>query len=422
MCCIQLVSRSYSCCLTGASLISLSDLRTQSRHIALSGAAFEYVFIRFPVRSCELCASVRARALRSADRSWGDSMAAALAGIRVLDIGGTIATGYCGKLFADHGADVIDVEPPRRRADPSARAVQRPRRARRTTARCTRTSAPTSAACRWMSRQRRRSRVVPRAGARCGRRARCDGRRRPVVAGRSRGGGAARGVFAHHLVRPDRSVCEVRRHRQRLPRAHRHGARHRSRGRAAAAAVGLSGADRRRTHRVHRHARARDRRANSAIVPRPVSSTRASYEANLCFTDVGAVGAFNTGCGGAAHGRQSLPPDVSVGDLSVPRRLDRRYRADAEPMGGVLRAARASAISRPCRRIRRRSAGSPMRRSSSRSSSASRRAVGGGAVPSRPGDAHSARAGADHGSSCSTSTSTWRAAHSAPSRIRCRAT
>ena len=35
----------------------------------------------------------------------------ALEGIRVIDIGGTIATGYCGKLFADHGADVIDVEP-----------------------------------------------------------------------------------------------------------------------------------------------------------------------------------------------------------------------------------------------------------------------------------------------------------------------
>ena len=37
----------------------------------------------------------------------------ALAGLRVLDIGGTVATGYCGKLFAAHGADVIDVEPPR---------------------------------------------------------------------------------------------------------------------------------------------------------------------------------------------------------------------------------------------------------------------------------------------------------------------
>lgn len=38
-------------------------------------------------------------------------MVAPLAGLRVLDIGGTVATGYCGKLFADHGADVVDVEP-----------------------------------------------------------------------------------------------------------------------------------------------------------------------------------------------------------------------------------------------------------------------------------------------------------------------
>lgn len=36
---------------------------------------------------------------------------AALTGIKVLDVAGTIATGYCGKLFADHGADVINVEP-----------------------------------------------------------------------------------------------------------------------------------------------------------------------------------------------------------------------------------------------------------------------------------------------------------------------
>jgi crotonobetainyl-CoA:carnitine CoA-transferase CaiB-like acyl-CoA transferase len=35
----------------------------------------------------------------------------ALHGIRVVDIGGSVATGYCGKLFADHGATVIDVEP-----------------------------------------------------------------------------------------------------------------------------------------------------------------------------------------------------------------------------------------------------------------------------------------------------------------------
>ena len=36
----------------------------------------------------------------------------ALAGLTVLDLAGTIASGYCGKLFADHGARVIDVEPP----------------------------------------------------------------------------------------------------------------------------------------------------------------------------------------------------------------------------------------------------------------------------------------------------------------------
>ena len=36
----------------------------------------------------------------------------ALAGLKVLDVAGTIASGYCGKLFADHGARVINVEPP----------------------------------------------------------------------------------------------------------------------------------------------------------------------------------------------------------------------------------------------------------------------------------------------------------------------
>lgn len=36
----------------------------------------------------------------------------ALTGLKVLDVAGTIASGYCGKLFADHGADVINVEPP----------------------------------------------------------------------------------------------------------------------------------------------------------------------------------------------------------------------------------------------------------------------------------------------------------------------
>ena len=37
---------------------------------------------------------------------------AALAGLKVLDVAGTIASGYCGKLFADHGAQVVNVEPP----------------------------------------------------------------------------------------------------------------------------------------------------------------------------------------------------------------------------------------------------------------------------------------------------------------------
>lgn len=36
----------------------------------------------------------------------------ALEGITVFDIGGTAATAYCGKLFADYGADVVLVEPP----------------------------------------------------------------------------------------------------------------------------------------------------------------------------------------------------------------------------------------------------------------------------------------------------------------------
>lgn len=35
----------------------------------------------------------------------------ALSGIRVIDVAGTVATGYCGKLFADYGAEVINLEP-----------------------------------------------------------------------------------------------------------------------------------------------------------------------------------------------------------------------------------------------------------------------------------------------------------------------
>lgn len=37
--------------------------------------------------------------------------ASALAGLRVVDIGGSIATAYCAKLFADYGAEVINLEP-----------------------------------------------------------------------------------------------------------------------------------------------------------------------------------------------------------------------------------------------------------------------------------------------------------------------
>ena len=35
----------------------------------------------------------------------------ALGGIRVVDLAGTVATAYCGKLFADYGAEVINLEP-----------------------------------------------------------------------------------------------------------------------------------------------------------------------------------------------------------------------------------------------------------------------------------------------------------------------
>ena len=37
----------------------------------------------------------------------------ALQGIRVIDVGGAVATAYCAKLFADYGAEVINLEPDR---------------------------------------------------------------------------------------------------------------------------------------------------------------------------------------------------------------------------------------------------------------------------------------------------------------------
>ncbi len=38
-------------------------------------------------------------------------MSEALRGVTVVDVGGTVATGYCAKLFADYGADVVNLEP-----------------------------------------------------------------------------------------------------------------------------------------------------------------------------------------------------------------------------------------------------------------------------------------------------------------------
>lgn len=41
-----------------------------------------------------------------------DTTTGALAGIRVVDLAGTVATAYCGKLFRDLGAEVVNLEPP----------------------------------------------------------------------------------------------------------------------------------------------------------------------------------------------------------------------------------------------------------------------------------------------------------------------
>lgn len=54
----------------------------------------------------------------------------ALNGIKVIDLAGTVATGYCGKLFADQGSDVLLVEPaegcPTRRLPPFAPGIPAP--------------------------------------------------------------------------------------------------------------------------------------------------------------------------------------------------------------------------------------------------------------------------------------------------------
>ena len=41
-----------------------------------------------------------------------DTGAGALAGLRVLEVGHIIGGPFCGHLFADHGAEVIKIEPP----------------------------------------------------------------------------------------------------------------------------------------------------------------------------------------------------------------------------------------------------------------------------------------------------------------------
>ncbi|MDF2231759.1 CoA transferase [Albimonas sp. CAU 1670] len=58
------------------------------------------------------------------------SQAGALAGVRVLDLGGEVAAAYCAALFAANGADVLRIEPPAgdvvRRLPPFAEGVARP--------------------------------------------------------------------------------------------------------------------------------------------------------------------------------------------------------------------------------------------------------------------------------------------------------
>ena len=52
--------------------------------------------------------------------SQESSIPAAVAGLRVLEVGGLVAVPYCGKLLASLGADVVKIEPPKT-GDPSRR-------------------------------------------------------------------------------------------------------------------------------------------------------------------------------------------------------------------------------------------------------------------------------------------------------------
>jgi crotonobetainyl-CoA:carnitine CoA-transferase CaiB-like acyl-CoA transferase len=51
-------------------------------------------------------------AVRRAERQGGRGVTGALHGLRVLEVGHIIGGPFCGHLFADHGAEVIKVEPP----------------------------------------------------------------------------------------------------------------------------------------------------------------------------------------------------------------------------------------------------------------------------------------------------------------------
>lgn len=45
------------------------------------------------------------------DGEQGRGIMGALSGLQVVDVSGTVATAYCAKLFADYGADVVNLEP-----------------------------------------------------------------------------------------------------------------------------------------------------------------------------------------------------------------------------------------------------------------------------------------------------------------------
>ena len=240
-------------------------------------------------------------------------MVAPLAGIRVLDIGGTVATGYCGKLFADHGADVVDVEPLQGAA--------------------TRMLAPFSRARRRAG-QQRAARILEQQQAQRG--AGCAHRRRDVRVFFELARDAD--VVLDATVGDECCRCRI------SPRW-----RHRSCFRAitwfgqTGPYANFAGTDS-VCHALIGMVRGIGPEAGPPLMPsgyqaqivggltayigtlgprdrggtrqshRGVSnSTRASIEANLCFTDVGAVSAFNTGAVAPRMGVNRFPPTFPLG-------------------------------------------------------------------------------------------------------------